>query len=77
MIPFLKNRQESSSSMGDEDEPIRRKADGEEEMGMLDAIAEDMISALGKKDKVLLKGALEALCEYIRDEDQEQDQMDQ
>jgi len=72
MLPFLKNKDDAS--MGSEDEPTKkRKPDNEEEFGMLDAIAEDLLSAFEKKDKGMLKSALEALCEYVREEDEEQD----
>ncbi len=72
MLPFMKNK-EASADLG-EDEAISRKPDGEESFDMLDAVAEDMIAALGKKDKALLKSALQALVEHIQDEDVEQDQ---
>lgn len=54
-------------------DPIERKPDGEESFEMLDAIVEDLMDAIGKKDKKLLKATLGALCDYIRDEDVEQD----
>lgn len=72
MIPFLKDRHEGSMS-GPVDEVIERKSDEPEEYGMLDAIAEDLMDAFHKKDKKLLKGALEALIEHIQGMDMEQD----
>lgn len=72
MLPFLKNKQEGASSSPME--TIERKSDdGEESFGMLDAIAEDLIDAVHKKDKHLLKSCLEALIEHIQDEDEIQD----
>lgn len=73
MLPFLKNRQEGSMS-GPVDETMMRESDGEEEYGMLDAIAEDMIEAFKKSDKRMLKEALSALCEHLQEEDQTQDE---
>jgi hypothetical protein len=79
MMPFLKNRKEAG--MSDPDDPIKRKPDGGEDaadFGIIDAIAEDMMEAHSKNDKALMKAALESLCDYIRDEDEEQDeQMEQ
>lgn len=74
MMPFLKKRQEATNS--DPDDPIKRKPDeGEaEDFGILDAIAEDMMEAHSKNDKGLLKSALEAFRDHVRDEDDEQDQ---
>ncbi len=65
MLPFLKNKQEASMSEGEEPEAS---------FGTLDAVAQDMLEAFDKKDSSLLKQALEALCEYVREEDLEQDQ---
>lgn len=72
MLPFLKRSQEASA-MGDEDTPTetRKHDDG---YNMLDAIAEDFIAAFERKDKKMLKGALEALCEYVRSDDETQDE---
>lgn len=71
MLPFLKNRDDAA--MSSEDEPIKRKPDDGSDYGTLDAVAEDLLSALEKKDKSLLKAALSALCDYIKEEDIEQD----
>ncbi len=72
MLPFMKNK-EASAAM-DDDDPITRKSDdGSDSLEMLDAVADDMLAAFKAGDKSLLKGALEALCEYVRDMDQEQD----
>lgn len=71
MIPFLKDRHEGS--MSGPVESIAREPD-EESFEMLDAIVEDMLEAFQKKDKKLLKGALEALVEHIQEEDHIQDE---
>ncbi len=72
MLPFLKDRNEGS--MSGPVEKISMNDSGEEpEYGMLDAIAEDFIEGVQKKDKKLLKGALEALIEHIQSEDHSQD----
>lgn len=72
MLPFLKDRHEGS--MSGPVETIRRDPDEDNpDYEMLDAIAEDMIEAIHKKDRKFLKDALKALCEYLRDEDEEQD----
>lgn len=70
MIPFLKRKEEVPPR--DEDATaIGRKPDYEDDGDgdpMLDAIADDMLSAMAKKDKGLMKESLGALCEYLRDE---------
>ncbi len=65
MLPFLKNKQEASMSEGE---------DPADSFGTLDAVAQDIMDAVEKKDKAMLKSALEALCEYVREEDEAQDQ---
>jgi hypothetical protein len=68
MIPYLKRKEEASAS-GDEDEATRRIPDEEEDGDeMLEAISEDMLDAFERKDPVLMRHSLDALCEYIRDE---------
>lgn len=74
-MPFLKNREEVMGS-GEEEPTYMRKPDDDDSFDIIDAIAEDMMMAIEKKDKGLLKGALEALCEYIRDEDNKQDMVE-
>lgn len=73
MLPFMKSKQEASVVDGD-DEPIVRKPDDGSSLDMLDAVADDMLAAFQKKDKALLKSALDALCEHIQSLDEEQDQ---
>lgn len=72
MLPFLKDRHEGG--MSGPVETIEREPDEASEYGMLDAIAEDLMEAFHKKDKKLLKDALEAFMEHIQDQDIEQDQ---
>lgn len=73
MLPFLKDRQEGG--MSGPAEVIKRSSDEmDESFSMLDAIVEDMLEAFNRKDKKLLKGALEALVEHIQEEDEYQDQ---
>lgn len=67
MLPFLKNKQEASMSQ-DEDQIDN------EDFGTIDAVAQDLLDGLQRKDKVLIKSALSALCDYIKAEDIEQDQ---
>lgn len=61
MLPFLQ----------DKDGVMAQGVD--EEYGSMDAIAEDMMSALKKGDAKLLKSALQSLCEELKSEDSEQD----
>lgn len=80
MLPFLKRKDDSSAFSMGEDEPTQRRGPDDEddlEYGIVDAIAEDMLEAFNKKDKGLLKQALDALCDYIRDEDEKQDEMEE
>lgn len=72
MLPFLKNKDEASANA--EEETINRKPDGEEEFEMLDAVVEDLMAAFEKKDKALLKSALEGLCDHIMSMDEVQDE---
>lgn len=69
-IPFLKRKMEPNIA-GDEDTASRKPDSAEYDM--VDAIAEDMMEAFESKDKDMLKAALESLCDYIREEDEEQD----
>jgi rhamnogalacturonyl hydrolase YesR len=63
-LPFLKHEKEAGSASSD--------SDGED-YSMLDAIAEDIMSALEKSSKSMLKEALAALLEHIKEEDTKQD----
>jgi hypothetical protein len=70
MLPFLKNRDDVA--IAGEDEPKKRTPD---DYGTLDAVAADLCSALGVPDgkHAQVKAALSALCDYIKEEDIEQD----
>lgn len=72
MLPFLKNR-DDVAVMGPV-ETIEREPDEGVEMDMLDAVAADILHAIEKKDKSLLKGALEAFAEHLQGLDEQQDQ---
>lgn len=72
MLPFLKNREEGG--MSGPIESVERKPDEDAAYDMLDAVAEDFLLAIEKKDKKLLKEALSALCEHLQDTDEKQDQ---
>ncbi len=71
MLPFLKDRHEGG--MSGPIEKISISGGDESGYGMLDAICEDLLEAVSKKDKKLLKGALEAFKEHIQEEDELQD----
>lgn len=71
-LPFLKNR-DDGVGVGPV-ETLQRKPDGEQPYDMLDAIADDLLSAMETKSKSHLKAALEALVSHIQDVDSEQDQ---
>jgi hypothetical protein len=72
MLPFLKKAKEAGVSMPVE--AIERKPDDEPSYDMLDAVCDDMMQAIEKKDKGLLKSALQSLCEHLQDMDQKQDE---
>lgn len=61
MLPFLQDRDGVTAQPEDK------------EFGTLDAVSEDILMAVDKNDKSLLKQALQAFCEYIKEEDLEQD----
>jgi hypothetical protein len=72
MLPFLKNQKEGGMS-GPVEIEIRKTQDEDESYEMLDAIADDIMHAFEHKDRAVLKGALEALCGYIQEQDEIQD----
>lgn len=74
MLPFLKERHEGSMSGAVDEKLMRTPDEGEEDFGMVDAIADDLMEAIHKKDKKLLKEALEAFVEHIQSQDEIQDQ---
>jgi hypothetical protein len=73
MLPFLKNKQEGSTS-GPVEVLEREPDEGSDSYDMLDAIVEDMLDAMASKDKTMMKSALEALCAHIADQDKVQDE---
>ena len=73
MLPFLKNRTEGSAS--DAIDTLERTPDdGDADFGALDAVAEDILMAIEKKDVTILKEALSALVAHIQDMDTAQDE---
>ena len=73
MLPFLKNKDEGGDS-----NPIKHISmsdrEDDSDFGMLDAIAEDLMQAISTKNIKQLKSVLEALCEHIQEQDEQQDQ---
>jgi hypothetical protein len=67
MLPFLKDHHEGAASM-----PVAHK-EPEEQFDMLDAISDDLLTAIHSADKKLLKATLGALLEHIREIDERQD----
>ena len=67
-LPFLKSKEGSMSAPV---EVIER--DHDEGFDMLDAIADDILSAVKSQDKARLKEALGAFVEHIQEQDAEQD----
>lgn len=72
MLPFLKNR-DDGAGVGPVEKVERKPDDDAVGFDMLEAVADDLLKAIEKKDKGLLKEALAALCEHIKDLDAEQD----
>ncbi len=70
MLPFLKNRDDGVGQ--GPVETVERKPD-DDSYDMLDAVAEDILAAIEKKDAGALKAALSSLCDHIQSLDQEQD----
>lgn len=70
MLPFLKNNNDAAA-VGPVEVEVREHDDG---FDMLDAVAEDLLMAFEKKDKAMLKSALQALCDHIADLDVKQDE---
>lgn len=72
MLPFLKNR-DDGAGVGPI-ETVERKPDEDSEFDMIDAIAEDLLKAIEKKDVSMVKEALASLVQHIQDQDADQDQ---
>jgi hypothetical protein len=72
MLPFLKDKLEGSASSPVETK--RRDPDeGSEDYSLLDSVAEDLLTAIEKKDHKLLRSALEAFQEHLQAEDEIKD----
>ncbi len=72
MLPQLKrNREGAAPSM----DVLERESDSPSEYGPLDAICDDLCTALSvpEEKREHVKGALEALCDYIAMKDEVQD----
>lgn len=70
MLPFLKNRDDGASMPVDE--TATREHD--DDFDMLDAVAQDLLEAIAKKDKGMLKSALASLVDHIQTLDVAQDE---
>lgn len=70
MLPFLKHKDDVAVSMPVE--TVEREHD--EGFDALAAVADDILMAVERKDKALLKDALSALCEHLKDMDEQQDE---
>lgn len=69
--PFMKNKEGSMSAPVEHIE--METTEGNDEFGMLDSVVEDMMYAFEKKDKKMLKAALQSLVEHIQEQDVMQD----
>ncbi len=70
--PFMKKK-EGSMSMPADHIRMGGSEDEDYEYEMLDAVAEDFLIAIERKDKRMLKSALQSLCDHIMSIDEEQD----
>lgn len=71
MLPYLRNR-DDGLGVGTMESKERKPDDGGG-YEMLDAIAEDLLLAVEKKSKVMIKAALASLVSHIQDADEEKD----
>jgi hypothetical protein len=71
--PFLKKKEGSMSMPSDHIRMGGSEDEQDYEYEMLDAVAEDMMIAFERKDKRMLKAALQSLCDCIAEQDEEQD----
>lgn len=70
MLPFLKRREGGAASAPVE---VKERKPDDEMYDMLDAIAEDILVAVEKKNKTMLKMALESFVDHIQAIDAEMD----
>lgn len=68
-LPFLKNKNQDGGGV-----MARTAPDGKSDSDLMDGVAQELLSAIEKKDIRALREALEALVLHIQDEDQEQDE---
>ena len=71
MLPYLRNNKETG--MVDSEETVERKPD-RDNFDIFDALADDMLKAVERRDKDMLKSVLAALCTYLENRDEDQDQ---
>jgi hypothetical protein len=71
MLPFLRNR-DDGVGVGTVETKERKPDDGDS-YDMLDAIAEDLLLAVEKKNKAMIKAALESFMDHIQAVDVEMD----
>lgn len=69
-LPFL--REKDGFAQGPVETQVRTPDDGEG-YDHLDALADDILAAIEKKDRRMLRSALEALCELVREESGQDD----
>jgi hypothetical protein len=69
-LPFLKDKEGGAAATS---ETVTREPDDGGEGDLLDAVADDILSAVAKKDKSLLKAALESFVVHIQSTDEAQD----
>jgi len=72
-LPFMKKKDQASVSLPAD--TIERTPDEPTDFDGLDAIAEDVMSAVKAGDRAMLKAALQSLVTHIQSEDMEQDAM--
>lgn len=70
MLP-QRRAQDDGVGTGPVESRMRPHDDG---MDLLDAVTQDLMAGLEKKDKARIRGALEALCTYIQTQDEIQDE---
>jgi hypothetical protein len=73
-LPFKKNKEVSVSVPSDHINMGGNDEEQDYEYEMLDAVAEDVLIAIERKDKRMLKSALQSLCDHIMTFDEKQDE---
>jgi hypothetical protein len=72
MLPHLRHRDDGGSA--GPVETVKREPDEGEDYGTLDAVADDLLAALEKKDRARVKAALQSLVDHIQSADIAQDE---